>query len=152
MRISLEHPNQPEVTDLIAELDAFHLTLYALDSSYLDDINASIRQPNVLFAVVRTDDGDAIGCGAMVVNQTVGELKRMYLRPTWRGRGIAKLLLAFLEKEAADKGCVRFMLETGSRQPEAIGLYERSGYVRCEVLEHGAEDSFSVLMEKSLEK
>jgi putative acetyltransferase len=58
----------------------------------------------------------------------VGEIKRMFVRPAARGRGIARLLLARLEVEARARGFRLLRLETGSLQPDARGLYERAGY------------------------
>ncbi|MDQ2708790.1 MAG: GNAT family N-acetyltransferase [Actinomycetota bacterium] len=57
------------------------------------------------------------------------ELKRMYVADTYRGRGYARRLLAELERAAAEAGGLRMVLETGTRQPEAIALYRSSGYL-----------------------
>ena len=57
----------------------------------------------------------------------------MYVRPQYRGRGYAKAILAELERLAWEQGYTSIRLETGSRQPEAIGLYERSGYSRIPI-------------------
>jgi len=70
-------------------------------------------ESNVLFAVARTDDGTAIGCGAVVLGPEYGEIKRMYVDPTARGQGWGKRLLAFLEERAKERECTRFVLETG---------------------------------------
>jgi GNAT superfamily N-acetyltransferase len=86
-----------------------------------------------LVAVV---DGQAVGCGAIQPGDPalplLGEVKRMYVQPAYRGRGIARALLAALETLATDIGCTTLCLTTGVRQPEAIALYESSGYVRVE--------------------
>ncbi|MGZ4496016.1 MAG: GNAT family N-acetyltransferase [Nocardioides sp.] len=58
----------------------------------------------------------------------VAELKRMYVVPAVRGRGVARTLLAHLEQVAREAGIDALVLETGTRQPEAIALYESSGY------------------------
>lgn len=71
------------------------------------------------------------------------ELKRMYVVDTFRGRRYARRLLAELERAAAEAGGLRMVLETGTRQPEAIALYRSSGYLemaRFGVYRH-AEDS-----------
>jgi GNAT superfamily N-acetyltransferase len=79
--------------------------------------------------VARDADGVALGCGALrALGPDVAELKRMYVTPEARGRGIATLLLAALEEEAGRRGWTTLRLETGPRQPEAIALYERAGY------------------------
>ena len=79
--------------------------------------------------LARDDDGTALGCGALRrLGNGVAEIKRMYVAPAARGRGIAKALLAALEDTALDRGWTTLRLETGPRQPEAIGLYSRAGY------------------------
>jgi GNAT superfamily N-acetyltransferase len=79
--------------------------------------------------VVREADGTALGCGALRrLGEDVAELKRMYVVPAARGRGLSRLLLAELEAAARQCGWTTVRLETGPRQPEAVGLYERAGY------------------------
>ncbi|MGY1822582.1 GNAT family N-acetyltransferase [Geodermatophilus sp. SYSU D00079] len=79
--------------------------------------------------VARDPDGTAVGCGALRALETgVAELKRMYVVPAARGRGVSRRLLAALEAEAGARGWRTLRLETGPRQPEAIGLYESAGY------------------------
>jgi putative acetyltransferase len=99
MNVAFETPDQPEVLNLIAELDAFHLSLYPPESVYALDL-ASLKQSNVLFAVARGTSQAAIGCGAIVVTPEYGELKRMYVQPDARGQGVAKKLLGTLESAA----------------------------------------------------
>jgi len=79
--------------------------------------------------VARDDDGTALGCGALrVLGDGVAEVKRMYVAPAARGRGVAKAVLAGLEQVARERGWTTLRLETGPRQPEAIGLYSQAGY------------------------
>jgi GNAT superfamily N-acetyltransferase len=86
-----------------------------------DDIEA--------FVIARDDDGRALGCGALrSLGEPVVEIKRMYVRPEARGRGVGSLLLEALESEAVARGFKVVRLETGPLQPEALGLYTRSGY------------------------
>ena len=82
-----------------------------------------------VFLVARDSDGQPLGCGALrVLDAETVELKRMYVRPAARGRGVGRALLAALEREAAALGATRVRLETGPLQPDAIGLYTSSGY------------------------
>jgi GNAT superfamily N-acetyltransferase len=60
------------------------------------------------------------------------ELKRMFTVPSARGLGVARRMLAAVEESAREAGCRRVILETGDRQPEAVGLYESAGYERIE--------------------
>ncbi|MEV4755267.1 GNAT family N-acetyltransferase [Micromonospora sp. NPDC049559] len=79
--------------------------------------------------------GEPVGCGAWRSHGESGEvaeLKRMYTAPEVRGRGVARGVLAAVERSARDHGRKRMILECGDRQPEAIALYEASGYERIE--------------------
>ena len=79
--------------------------------------------------VARADDGVALGCGALrALAADAAEVKRMYVAPSARGRGIAAALLAELEDAARRRGWTTLRLETGPRQPEAISLYSGAGY------------------------
>ena len=74
-------------------------------------------------------DNHAVGCGAFRFYQEgVVEIKRMYVRAEYRGRGIASVVLSGLELWAKESGFASCILETGFNQPEAIALYKKSGY------------------------
>jgi GNAT superfamily N-acetyltransferase len=81
---------------------------------------------------VAVDGGRMIGCAGWRAHGEDAELKRMFTVPVARGRGIARRLLAAVEASARADGRKRVILETGSRQPEAIALYESAGYRRIE--------------------
>jgi putative acetyltransferase len=149
MRIAFESPDQPDVIALIAELDAYQDTLYPPESRHLLDLN-SLKQPNVIFAVARGAHELAVGCGAVVLGVSYGEIKRMYVQPSGRGQGIATQLLATLEAEAGARGCRLLKLETGPFQPEALALYGRCGYERRGPFGMYTNDPLSVFMQKSL--
>lgn len=91
---------------------------------YVDDV------PAVSGAWRRRGDVEVFG------ESDSAEIKRMYVAPTVRGRGLARLMLAHLERTAAEAGARVMVLETGSAQPEAITLYESSGYTRIESFGH----------------
>lgn len=79
--------------------------------------------------VVAYLDNRAVGCGAIKpYSDKIIEIKRMFVLPVFRGQGIAGAVLAELERWAADLGFAEAILETGKKQPEAIRLYEKSGY------------------------
>jgi GNAT superfamily N-acetyltransferase len=77
------------------------------------------------------DEGSPLGCGALrPLEPGAAELKRMYVVPAARGRGVSRLLLDGLEAAARTRGWTTLRLETGPRQPEAAGLYTAAGYSR----------------------
>lgn len=95
--------------------------------------------------------GTPIGCGAVRrLDASAGEIKRMYVTPEARGHGVGRAVLAALEAEARRLGLTRLVLETGDRQPEAIALYERFGYVRIPAFGEYVDSPLSVCMAKDL--
>ena len=149
MRVSKETPDQPEVIALIAELDAYQDTLYPVEARYALDL-ASLKKPNVVFVVARNAQNQAVGCGAIVVTEGQGELKRMYVRPECRGQGVARRVLRQLEASAVQLQCQELLLETGPSQLEALAFYEKEGYVRRGPFGTYPEHPLSVFMGKSL--
>ena len=149
LTIAFETPDQPEVLALIADLDAYQLTLYPPESVYALDLQ-TLLQPHVRFAVARSS-GHAVGCAAVVLTPAYGEIKRMYVKPEARGLGAAKQLMALLEQAARDAHCRRMTLETGPSQPQAIALYARQGFVQCGPFGDYADDPLSVFMHKHLD-
>jgi len=149
MHVALEHPNQSELVALVQALDAYQTVLYPPESHHGIDM-AALAQPNVLFAVARDAAGAAVGCGAVVLGPEFGELKRMYVTAQHRRGGVAQALLSLLEAQSVERGCTLLMLETGARQPEALALYLRCGYVRCGPFADYTDDPHSVFMCKPL--
>lgn len=81
------------------------------------------------FLVARDGRGEAVGCGALrPLEDGAVEIKRMYVRPGARGRGLGRAILAALEAEAARRGHEVVRLETGDLQTEAMALYRAAGY------------------------
>lgn len=80
------------------------------------------------FLVARDAAGRAQGCVALVDRGGYAEVKRLYVRPLWRGLGLARALMAALEAEASARGLAEILLETGSRLGAAVALYESLGY------------------------
>jgi GNAT superfamily N-acetyltransferase len=78
------------------------------------------------------------------------EIKRMYVVPEARGRGLSRLMLAALEDDARAAGRVRMVLETGLKQPEAISLYVSSGYEPCAKFGHYRFEELSRCFAKPL--
>jgi GNAT superfamily N-acetyltransferase len=99
---------------------------------------AQFDPPHGVFLVAWLD-GSPVGCGgwrSFADTTDLAELKRMYVTPAARGRGVATALLRAIEESARQQGRKRVILETGERQPEAIALYEKAGYVWIENFGH----------------
>ena len=125
--ISEERPNTPDAVTLIGELDAHLAELYAVESRHGFSVEKLLRD-GVAFFVARAD-GQAAGCGGvLLVGRAYAEIKRMYVRPAFRGRGVGRLMLGHLVAHARQRGLTVIRLETGIHQREAIALYERSGF------------------------
>ncbi len=106
--------------------------------------------PRTVFLVARAG-GEAIGCGALrTLEDRRVEIKRMYVRPAYRGRGVARRILAALEARARGAGAERLVLETGVRQPEAIALYRSEGFMPIEPFGEYVGDQMSRCFEKRL--
>lgn len=103
------------------------------------------------WVVVGYENGVAVGCGAIknYAEATV-EVKRMFTHPNARGKGIASLVLSELEKWATELGFTACILETGIRQPEAIALYNKCGYLRIPNYGQYESSLSSVCFEKHL--
>jgi putative acetyltransferase len=147
LTIRPERPDQPDVVRLIEALDAYANALYPPESNHLLDI-ASLCAPAVTFLVVR-DGTEAVGCGAVLRDaRGWGEVKRMYVRPDQRGRGVGRDLLSEVEGIARANGLPLLRLETGIHNTEALALYRRAGFVECGPFGDYAPDPLSVFMEK----
>jgi putative acetyltransferase len=147
--ISRESPRQPDVVVLIRASDALMQSLYPVESNHLVDID-SLARPEVHFFVAR-DAGRALGCGAFVLGQGgQAEMKRVFVDPAARGKGVARAIMAALEDAAAQAGATLMQLETGIYQPEAIALYRRFGYAERGPFGAYRPDPLSIFMEKRL--
>lgn len=102
-------------------------------------------------ALVAYVNNKPVGCGAFKpFSESSVEIKRMFVHPDYRGQGIAQEVLTELEKWAAELGHKSCVLETGQKQPEAIRLYLKSGYVRIPNYGQYANVENSVCMQKAL--
>jgi len=109
-----------ELTKTFPEPGANHFSLSA----------AQVVAGDGAFLIAHIDDV-AVGCGAVRrLDQTTAELKRMYVDPSVRGRGVGRALVEALEREAKLLGVTTVVLETGTRLASAINLYEAAGYER----------------------
>jgi len=128
--ISLESPDTPDARMLIDELETHLAPLYPQENRFGYSVDKLIQQ-GVAFFIAR-QDGVPAGCGGVQFFGTeYGELKRMFVRPQFRGLGLGKLMLEHLENHTREHNIPLLRLETGIHQKEAIGLYERMGYTSC---------------------
>jgi putative acetyltransferase len=96
-------------------------------------------------------NGRAVACGAwQAMGHEVAELKRMYVRPAFRGRGIARQLIVAIEEEAFAAGRPVIRLETGAYLPAAIALYQSSGYREIPAYGSYVGNPFRLCFEKRL--
>lgn len=121
----------PDVARLIAALNAeLTATFPEPGATHFSLTSSEVDAGDGAFMVAYLDDV-AVGCGAVRrLDEASGELKRMYVDPSVRGRGIGRALVEALELEARRLGMTRVVLETGTRLAPAIKLYEAMGYER----------------------
>lgn len=142
-------PRDPRARRLIEALDRLQTSLYPAESNHLDPIE-TLERDNVTFLAAFVGE-EVVGCGAVKrMPSGYGEIKRMYVEPGLRGRGVGSALMDGLESSLVAGGIGLARLETGVRQPEALALYERRGYARIPPFGDYPDDPLSVFFEKRL--
>jgi putative acetyltransferase len=145
-----ERPDTPDATQLIMELEAVLQPVYAPESRHGFSIEKLLNQ-GVAFFVTRYD-GIPAGCGGIKLFGTeYAEVKRMYVRPQFRGHGLGKAMLNHLTAYSTQHGISVLRLETGIYQTEAIGLYEQFGFQRIPPFGDYFDDPVSLCYEKRLD-
>jgi putative acetyltransferase len=148
--INAERPDTPDAIALIDELETHLASLYPRESRHGYSV-AKLIAEGVAFFLIRSD-GTPAGCGGIqIVGAEYGELKRMYVRPQFRNRGLAKLMLDHLTEYARGRGVGLLRLETGIHQHEAIGLYERAGFQNVPPFGNYKVDPLSKWYEKRID-
>lgn len=147
--IAIETPLQDEVRALVAELNAALLELTPPEHCHHLTVEQMADEDTTVF--VAREDGAAVACGALKRHAGgVGEVKRMYTRPSHRGRRIGEQIVARIEAMARAEGLNRLVLETGDRHPAAWKVYERSGFARCGPVLDYPDVEWSVFYDKTL--
>lgn len=151
LTFTLEDATSSLVTTLSQELNAELDALYETPGVTGDFHPTDFTVPRSAF-VIAWIDGEVVGCGALrpLVDAHDGEVKRMYVRPAFRGRGIARHLLEHLQTLARAFQYDYLRLETGTLQREAITLYEHNGFYAIPNYGASAEDEWTVYYEKKL--
>ena len=147
--ITPEHPDTPDARLLIDELEAHLEPYYPKTSRHGYSVEKLIQQ-GVAFFVTR-QDGIPAGCGGVqFYGGEYGEIKRMFVRPQFRGLGLARLMLHHLEAYAREHNIQILRLETGIHQKEAIRLYEKWGFQDIPPFGEYTEDPLSRFLEKRI--
>jgi GNAT superfamily N-acetyltransferase len=130
---------------LVARAEAELIVRYGgLDAGELGLTSTMFEPPAGSFLVARVDGARAEsaqrpvgGVGLRSLAEGTGEVRRLWVDPSWRGRGVGRALMAQLEDTARALGLVELVLATGDRQPEAILLYQDTGWTRLYVDQAG---------------
>lgn len=154
LRIVAERPDTVDAQTLIAELETYLAPFYPVESRHGYSVEKLIRE-GVAFYVMRYND-ELAGCGGVQIyasrqdEPAYAEVKRMFVRPQLRGNGLAKQMLTHLADYARQQSVSLLRLETGIYQTEAIGLYERVGFVRIDPFGAYKPDPLSIFYEKRI--
>lgn len=134
---------------LITELDNDLLLRYGPKQSQYDVHNTGLRNARVVLAL---EQDKPVGCGCYKVLESADkiEIKRMYVQPAYRQLGAAQQVLAQLEAWAQEENYRMAILQTASKQPESIALYQRCGYESIPCYGVYIGDADSVCMQKML--
>lgn len=149
IEIAVEPPLQDDLRRLVAELDEELFVLTPPEFCYPFSVDEMADGATTVF--VARDNGAAVGCGALRRHAGgIGEIKRMYTRPSHRGLKIGARIVALIEHRAREDGLVRLVLETGHRHPAAWSIYERAGFRRCSPVLGYPDTEWSVFYDKAL--
>lgn len=142
-------PDSREAMELLGELDAaLHEYPYPPESRHAFSVEKLIRESVAFF--VASYDEQLAACGGVKLFADYGEVKRMYVRPAFRGKGLGKAILNHLAEHARANGINMLRLETGIYQIEAIGLYDGWGFQRRGPFGEYKTDPNTVYLEKQI--
>ena len=151
LSVTAERFDSKDAQRLVAALDAGLAELYSPEQRFGPNLKAQHLEGGRGTFLVARDDGRAVGCGAIrVIDAVTAEVKRMYVEPDQRGRGVGRAVLAGLEAVARQLGAKRLVLETGVHSPDALGLYRRAGFAQIDCWGEYATSPTSVCFEKKL--
>lgn len=129
---SVTDPAGDEALRLVRAMEEEIESLYADREGSIHEIGASpaeMSAPNGAFVVIRADGIAVAGGGLKRWDEVSCEIKRMYVEPEMRGKGVSRVLLEAIEEQARELGYSRALLDTGDHQPAAERLYASAGYV-----------------------
>lgn len=139
--------DHPDFEKLVLLLDKYLAILDGDDHAFYAQFNKSSALKNALIAY---QDETPVGIGAYKEFENAAEMKRMYVLPEQRGKGIATQILIELEQWAKEEGYTTSLLETGQLQKDAIALYTKLGYEKTDNFGPYIGVDNSVCMRKTL--
>jgi putative acetyltransferase len=151
-----ERADHPQAVALLGVLDAYLATLYAPEANHILSIDELLAPEVSFFAAWRDDRMVGTGAWRRMAGEpgtggvAYGEVKRMYVEPSARGQGVARRMLATLERGLHAQRLGLALLETGQDQCEAVRLYERCGYQRRGPFAGYADNGLSLFYAKAL--
>ena len=148
IRVDPADPREPRATALLEQSQALMQRLFAEDACHYLPIDA-LCGPAIRFFLA-TEDGTALGTGALALKTGYGEVKSMFTAPAARGKGAASALLGRIESTARAEGLPLLRLETGTGLDAAHRLYARAGFTPCGPFGDYAAAPTSLFMEKPL--
>jgi len=148
IKVTRTNSDHPDFIALVKELDKLQAVVDGEDHAFYTQFNSLNKIKHVVLAY---EDSQALGCGAFKEYGTsTVEVKRMFVSPASRKKGIASTVLSELESWAKELKYTRCILETHKGLPEAIAFYQKSGYKQIPNYGQYAEMENSVCFEKEL--
>jgi len=148
MKVLKLDPTSENVIEIISDIDELMNSLYPQESNQLLSLE-ELKGNNVYFIGI-TEEDEILGCGAIVYkndDEVYGELKRIYVKSKYRGKGLSKVILQELIAHAKNVELPIIRLEAGIRQPEALSLYTKIGFKERAEFGSYQYDPLSVYME-----
>lgn len=148
--ITTETPLSDDVRALVRALNEYTFELTPAEYRHHMTVE-QMAQPDTTLFVARDESGATLGMGALRRHATgVGEVKRMFVKPEARGRGVGGAILKHIEALARQEGVSRIVLETGSNFDAAKRVYERGGFETCEPVLDYPTSAWTAFYAKSL--
>ena len=150
IRLKRTDSDNQDFIELVIQLDADLAERDGDEHLFYNQFN---KIGKIKYVVIAYENDKPISCGGLkAYSSNTLEIKRMYTIPEWRGKGIATKILSELERWAAELSFEKCVLETGKRQPEAIGLYKKNGYKLIPNYGQYAQIENSFCFEKEIKK
>ena len=144
-------PDDPDVINVFSDIDRLINSLYPVATAQSLSVS-QLGQPNVYAIGLKNEEG-IIACGAIVMQfdtQPYGEIRRLYVKPSYRGKGLSRRIMQILLHHAGEEEIPIIKLETGPKQRQSIHLYENLGFVQCAPFGEDTENPNSLFMELAL--